>query len=57
MDQLDKEGWGFPAEETVLAKYRDGKNSVVLFLIHEAEEAITFPMSYVLGLLSSVNRM
>ena len=57
MEQLGKGGMGFPAEEAVLARYRNGGKKVLIFLIHEAEAVVTSPGSYVLGLLSSINKM
>ena len=57
MKQLGKEGIGFPAEESVLARYGNGERKVPLFWIHEAEAVVTSPGSYLLGLLSSINKM
>lgn len=57
MEQLGKKGMGFPAEESVLARYGNRERKVLLFLIHEAEAVVTSPGSYLLGLLSSINEM
>ena len=53
VNQLDG-GSGVTAEESVQAKYRTGKNDDVLFLIHDTEEAVTFLMSYVPDIISSI---